>query len=109
MLTRVKWKTVIVYLDDVIICSKTVTEHLTRLREALQLLKMVGVTLKLAKCAFFDLTVSHVGHTIRYGQLVVKQKFGCHQPRDSPEKPNRSSSPSLVCLMCTDDLYRASQ
>lgn len=58
-------------LDDVIITSKTVTEHLSHVREVLQLPPNAGVTLELAECTFFDTAVSYLGHTIRPGQLVV--------------------------------------
>lgn len=64
-----KWKTALVYLDDVIIYSRTVEEHLTHVRTVLDLLKEAGVTLKLRKCEFFGRSVDYLGHTISPGRL----------------------------------------
>ena len=44
----------LVYLDDIIVHSKTVAEHFDLVREMLTLLRAAGVALKLKKCNFFD-------------------------------------------------------
>ena len=74
ILSRVKWKTALVYLDDVIIYSKTVTEHFAHVREVLRLLRDAGVSLKLSKCAFFENSVTYLGHVIRPRRLEVERR-----------------------------------
>ena len=64
ILSRVKWETALVYLDDFIIYSKTVMKHLAYVREVLRMLRDAGVPLKLSKCAFFDTSVTYLGHLI---------------------------------------------
>ena len=74
ILSRVKWETALVYLDDVIIYSRTVSDHLKHVREVLRLLRDAGVSLKISKCAFFDTSVTYLGHVIRPGRLEVERR-----------------------------------
>ena len=74
ILSRVKWETALVYLDDVIVYSRTVTEHMAYVREVMRLLHTAGVSLKLAKCAFFDTSVTYLGHVVRPGRLEVERR-----------------------------------
>lgn len=52
------------YLDDVLIPSKSVDEMFERLEDLLKLFRRCGLTLKLAKCRFFDSNVSYLGYDI---------------------------------------------
>ena len=54
----------IIYLDDVIIFSKTPDEHIERLRGVLQKLQNVGLKLKPSKCEFFKERISYLGHIV---------------------------------------------
>ncbi len=69
ILTQFKWKTCLVYLDDVIIFSNSVEEHIKHVDEILTALGQAGVTLKIAKCRFFTKKVEYLGHFIRPGTL----------------------------------------
>ena len=69
ILSRFKWKTCLVYIDDVIIYSKSVEEHIRHVDEVLTALKKAGVTLKMKKCTFFSDTVEYLGHVIKSGRL----------------------------------------
>ena len=71
ILSRVKWQYALVYIDDVIIYSKTMEEHFYHVQKVLSLLRDAGVTLKLSKCNFFTGSVDYLGHTIRPGKLEV--------------------------------------
>jgi RNase H-like domain found in reverse transcriptase/Reverse transcriptase (RNA-dependent DNA polymerase)/Retroviral aspartyl protease len=74
ILAKVKWNYALIYLDDVIIYSKTVKEHMTHLDEVLGLLKNAGASLKLRKCHFFQTKVNYLGHVIYPGKLAVSKK-----------------------------------
>jgi hypothetical protein len=46
------WKTFLVYLDDIIVFSKTPAEHMAHLDAVLHRLYRAGLTLNLNKCHF---------------------------------------------------------
>jgi hypothetical protein len=74
ILSGVKWKTCLVYLDDVIVLSGSRSAHLTHVAEVLTLLGNAGLSLKLKKCHLFSETVDYLGHVIRPGGLGVAEK-----------------------------------
>ncbi|CAN8067637.1 unnamed protein product [Agarophyton chilense] len=74
ILSRVKWQYALVYLDDVIIYSHTVSEHFDHVRTILSSLRSAGITLRLDKCQFFSGTVDYLGHVIRPGKLQVSTR-----------------------------------
>jgi hypothetical protein len=74
ILSGVKWKTCLVYLDDVIVFSGSRSAHLAHVAEVLTLLGNAGLSLKLNKCHFFSETVDYLGHVIRPGRLGVAEK-----------------------------------
>ena len=53
-----------VYQDDIIIYSKTVTEHLHHLRKILQRLREAGLTVNPAKSTFLRASVYFLGHSL---------------------------------------------
>jgi transposase InsO family protein len=57
-----KW--VVVYLDDILIYSKTKTEHLQHIRSVLKLLRQHGLYAKLSKCSFMQEETEFLGHVI---------------------------------------------
>ncbi|CAK1600822.1 unnamed protein product [Parnassius mnemosyne] len=64
ILMEAKMKYAIVYMDDVLIPSKTFDEGIVRLEEVLKLLKRGGLTLKLSKCNFFYKTIDFLGFEV---------------------------------------------
>ena len=54
----------IIYLDDVIIFSKTPEEHIQRLRGVFQKLWEAGLKLKPSKCEFLKTRISYLGHIV---------------------------------------------
>jgi Reverse transcriptase (RNA-dependent DNA polymerase) len=73
IISGLKWRTRLVYLDDVIIYSTDRETPLRHVDEALALLREAGLSLKLAKCHFFKDTVDYFGHVIRPGRLGVAE------------------------------------
>lgn len=55
---------VLLYLDDIVVFSSTVAQHLQRLEMVLTRLQAEGLKAKLAKCAFFKPEVRYLGHVI---------------------------------------------
>ena len=54
----------IIYLDDVIVISKTPEEHVFRLRTVYEKLKQAGVKLKPSKCKLFRKELIYLGHVV---------------------------------------------
>ena len=74
ILSEVRWESVIVYLDDIIIFSRTFEEHIRHLGIVLSKLSAAGATLKFSKCHFFRQTVDYLGHRILPHKLQVLAK-----------------------------------
>lgn len=54
----------LLYLDDVIVFSSTVDEHLSRLDLVLDRFKKESLKIKLGKCQFFQQQVNYLGHVV---------------------------------------------
>ena len=54
----------IIYLDDIIVFSRTPEEHVHRLRAVFEKLKAVGLKLKPSKCDFFKKEIKYLGHVV---------------------------------------------
>ena len=54
----------LIYLDDVIVHSRTPEDHLTRLQAVFDCFAMHGLKLKPSKCHFFKDTITYLGHEI---------------------------------------------
>ena len=54
----------IIYLDDVIVFSKTPKEHIDRLRGVFHKLFLAGLKLKPKKCEFFKSKIAYLGHIV---------------------------------------------
>ena len=86
VLSGFRWKSCLVYLDDVIVFSKNFDEHLSHVSEVLTALRNAGFSLNLKKCEFFKQQVDYLGHVIRPGKLSVALKTteavaGFHPPK----------------------------
>src|SRR4051812_34293964 len=57
-------KSVIIYIDDILIFSKTDAEHREHIRQVLALLRQHKLYGKISKCEFFKPSVSYLGHII---------------------------------------------
>jgi Reverse transcriptase (RNA-dependent DNA polymerase) len=73
-LAGLTWKTCLVYLDDIIVFSKTAEEHLSHLDDVLHRLYLAGLSLNMKKCHFFKDAVSDLGQVIHTGKLAVAGK-----------------------------------
>ena len=53
-----------VYIDDVIVYSKTIEQHATHLEEVFRLLERAGLKIKRSKCLFAQEQVDYLGHVV---------------------------------------------
>ena len=61
----------LIYLDDVIVYSKTEEEHLVRLHAVLERFMEHGLKLKLSKCSFFHTEISYLGHKVSAARMEL--------------------------------------
>ena len=57
------------YLDDIVIYSKTLDEHLALLDEVFSRLQAHNIKLKLSKCFFAKRTVEYLGHEVSHNSV----------------------------------------
>ena len=64
-------KSVVVYLDDILVYSKDATAHDAHVREVLEILRKHQLTANPAKCQFFKESVKFLGHIIGHNEIGV--------------------------------------
>ena len=64
VLNGLNWITCVIYLDDVIVFSKSFEEHLNQLAEVLERFQNAGLKLTPRKCNFFQREVRFLGYLI---------------------------------------------
>lgn len=57
-------QSLLLYLDDIVVFSSSVAQHLERLEVVLSRLKREGLKANLGKCAFFRQQVRYLGHIV---------------------------------------------
>ena len=64
VLRGLSWKTVLAFLDDVLVLGKTFSDHLVNLADALSRFREHGLKLKPKKCLFFQKEVEFLGRRV---------------------------------------------
>ena len=64
MLAGLNWESCLVFLDDIIIFSRTFEENLNRLESVMCRLRTAGLKLKIKKCTFCASEVKYLGHIV---------------------------------------------
>ena len=64
ILRGLQWKTLLIYLDDIIIISSNTSEHFQRLEEVLDRLREASLKLKPSKCHLLKKDVLFLGHVV---------------------------------------------
>ena len=67
-------KFVLVYIDDIIVYSKTWKEHLSHLVNIFGLLSLAGLKIKPSKCLFAAREVQYLGHIVSYKGVSPDEK-----------------------------------
>lgn len=80
-----RWESIIVYIDDVVIFSKTWEEHLARIDWFLNELQKVNLTLDPTKCFFGFNSVNLLGHVVsRFGLCTQSSKLDAMKKLQTP-------------------------
>ncbi|KAJ9556736.1 hypothetical protein OSB04_011350 [Centaurea solstitialis] len=86
-------RSVIVFIDDILIYSKTKEEHVMHLREVLEVLRRERLYAKFSKCAFWLEEVQFLGHIInREGIKVDPAKIEAVMNWEIPKAPTEIRS-----------------
>ncbi|KAL0417389.1 UNVERIFIED_CONTAM: Retrovirus-related Pol polyprotein from transposon [Sesamum latifolium] len=65
---------VVVYLDDIVVYSRTLAEHVEHLRQVLTRLREHELYAKVSKCSFAQETISFLGHIVERGCIRMDPK-----------------------------------
>jgi len=71
VLGRLKWTIALVYLDDIVVYSKTFDEHVTNLSQIFRVIREAGLKLKPSKCTFGENKLLYLGHIISENGVTV--------------------------------------
>ncbi len=93
---------VMVYLDDILIFSKTREEHLEHLRNALTRLREHKLYAKMSKCSFAASEVEYLGHVISKNGISVEEQ----KVKAVKEWPRPSSKKAVQSFLGFVDYYR---
>ncbi|KYB24698.1 hypothetical protein TcasGA2_TC031841 [Tribolium castaneum] len=73
LFSDMKWKDILIYLDDIIIFSRTVEEHIEKLKRVFQRLREAGLTLKPSKCHYLKKEIEILGFKVNAEGISVDQ------------------------------------
>ena len=80
----------IAYLDDIIIFSKTLQEHLSHIRKVFEKLWSAKLSLKMSKCNFFSMEIQYLGHILSAtGIQTLSSKTHAIQHMQPPTTPKQ--------------------
>ena len=69
------YKTVLVYIDDVIIYSETFEEHMIHIKEVFKKLRKTNLKIRAEKCSFAKQEIEFLGHIIGKDGIKVNEKL----------------------------------
>ena len=55
---------IIIFLDDILVYSRGLQEHMTHVRQTLEILRKHQLYAKVSKCTFFQHRVEYLGHIV---------------------------------------------
>ena len=74
ILRGLTWKTVLAFLDDILILGMSFEDHLKNLAEAFERFRQYGLKLKARKCILFQSEVEFLGRIVSSNQLKMSTK-----------------------------------
>ena len=97
-----QWRTVLIYLDDVIVVAKTFDDQLDRLKEVVERFYQHGLKLKPRKCHLFQREVDFLGHVVNERGVHTNPKL----IRDIQQKEPPRSLRELQAFLGLCNYYR---
>ncbi|CAF1464318.1 unnamed protein product [Didymodactylos carnosus] len=107
LLVYQKWDHCLVYIDDVIIFSKSFQQHLEQLNDSLAVLNKANFTLNSPKCSLFQTTINYLGHTIHNNGITSLMNTIKALVELSYQRPNLSKMSMLGTTSDDDEEHTA--
>ena len=90
VLDGLQWRTVVIYLDDVIVFSKSIEDHMQHLEEVLRRFEQHNLKLKPRKCELLRSQVEFLGHVVtsegvKTSPALVEKVRDWETPRNQKE------------------------
>jgi hypothetical protein len=103
ILRGLTWKQCLVYLDDVLVFSKSFEQHLLNLNEVLNRFTLSGLKLKPAKCSFGAQEVEYLGYNIGQNGIKISKKKLTAVVNLKPPETNKL----LYSFLCSIKYYHS--
>ena len=71
ILSSLKWTKILVYIDDIIVFSRTFDDHVRDIIEVLDALNVTDLRVKLSKCVWCQKSVQFLGHVISWEEVTT--------------------------------------
>lgn len=97
VLRNLTYKICLIYLDDILVYSRTFDDHLFHLRQVFDRLRQANLKLKPSKCHFACAKVPYLGHTVS-GDGVVPDPEKISAVKNFPQPHNVKSVRSFLGL-----------
>ena len=76
--SEVLWAYVMIYIDDVVVATRTRRAHLTLLRHVFEQLRQTRLRLQRPKCSFMQPQIQYVGHVVDEHKVApVQERLDC--------------------------------
>ncbi|HJS83264.1 MAG TPA: reverse transcriptase domain-containing protein, partial [Nitrososphaera sp.] len=95
-------KFVIIYLDDILVYSRSVEDHEQHLRTVLQVLREHRLFGKFSKCSFFQSEIEFLGHVVSSNGVYMEKK----KMQDIQEWPSPKSVQEVRSFLGLAGFYR---
>lgn len=73
ILASLRWQLSRIYLDNMVLFSKSKASYIEHVQRLILLLYEVGTTPKQMKCNFFAETIDYLSHVIRYSSFKLAE------------------------------------
>jgi len=100
-------KCLFVYIDDIVVYSTSIEEHLEHLKQVFEIFSKYNFSLNLQKCKIFQESIEVLGHVLTpNGLKTVPSKVQSIALWEAPKNVNEHLS--LVLLVITENSYKIS-